>query len=67
MPMNYRLELLENIYSLIYLSINDLKDTDQESDDDNENEFTAGSGNNDQTLEAGKQDFVHLEAQEFSK
>ncbi len=53
-PMNYRLELLENIYSLIYLSINDLKDADQESDDD-DNEFKTGRRNNDQTLEAGKQ------------
>ena len=31
-PLNYRLEILENIYSLVYLSSNDLKDSD-ESDD----------------------------------
>lgn len=53
LPMSYRVELLENIYSLIYLSINDLKDADQESDDDDD-EFTAGNRANDQTLEPGK-------------
>ena len=41
MPLNYRLELLENMYSLIYLSINDLKDAEGESDDDDdENDLT---------------------------
>ena len=30
-PLNYRLEILENIYSLIYLSSNDLKDADEKS------------------------------------
>jgi len=41
MPLNCRLELLENMYSLIYLSINDLKDAEGESDDDDdENDLT---------------------------
>lgn len=44
-PMNYRLELLENIYSLIYLSLNDFKDTEDESDDD-QDELKINNNNN---------------------
>ena len=33
-PLNYRLEILENIYSLIYLSSNDLKDSDEQDKED---------------------------------
>lgn len=36
-PINYRLEILENIYSMIYLSVNDLKETEDEEDDNDEN------------------------------
>ncbi len=36
-PLNYRLEVLENIYSLIYLTSHDLKETDEaESDEEDE-------------------------------
>ena len=34
MPLNNRLEVLENIYSLIYLTSNDLKEVDEEDSDD---------------------------------
>ena len=37
LPLNYRLEVLENIYALIYLTSNDLKEVDEdESDDEND-------------------------------
>ena len=31
-PLNFRLELLENIYSLIFVSVNDLKESEDEDD-----------------------------------
>lgn len=43
-PMNYRLELLENIYSLIYLSFNDLKEADESDDDQDELTAQISSG-----------------------
>ena len=39
-PLNYRLEILENIYSLIYLSSNDLKDIDDKSKDNDEDDYS---------------------------
>lgn len=34
LPLNFRLEILENIYSLLYLSSNDLKDDEEEDEED---------------------------------
>ena len=34
MPLNYRLEILENVYSLIYLSCSDLKESEEKDDED---------------------------------
>ncbi len=39
MPVNYRLEILENIYSLIYLSAYDLKEVENNEDSNDENEL----------------------------
>jgi hypothetical protein len=39
-PLNYRLEILENIYSLIYLSSNDLKETDEKSKQNDEDDYS---------------------------
>lgn len=37
-PSNYRLEIIENIYSLIFMSSNDLKESDDEEDEDGNDE-----------------------------
>lgn len=34
LPLNFRLEILENIYSLLFLSSNDLKDDEEEDEED---------------------------------
>ena len=45
-PVNQRLEILENLYSLIYLTAQDLKEIDDQYSDEEESEHQFTSNNN---------------------
>jgi hypothetical protein len=46
-PINYKLEILENIYSLIYVTFSDLKEQQDDDDDEEEgNDFEENANNN---------------------
>jgi hypothetical protein len=64
-PLNYRLEIIENVYSLIYLSCNDLKEDEEREDMDSEHtsqDSMNKSNESNDDVKRSDQSFVDLNA-----